>query len=325
MNANFELAVRTARDGLDQLEAALPGLSEELDRALELIVGLKGRLIVTGLGKSGHIAAKLAATFASTGTPAYFVHPSEASHGDLGMIRNEDAVLMLSWSGGTRELFDIADYTRRFNIPLVIITSNPEGKLTRAADIRLVLPKAREACPHNLAPTTSTLMQMALGDALAISALREKGFTETSFHQFHPGGRLGASLTSLGQIAVSGDGIPLVEEHTPIIGLIGELTAKSLGIVGVRGADGRLFGVVTDGDVRRFLGRNSDMSIGEAMNTTTAADLMTRDFVWFGPDTLAAEALHVMQTRKISGAFVLADGKPVGCITMLQLLGLGVA
>ena len=284
---------------------------------------MRGRLIVTGLGKSGHVGTKLAATFSSTGTPSYFVHPSEASHGDLGMIQPDDVVLMLTWSGSTRELSDLVAYTRRFDVPLIVITGSAEGKLVPAADVAVILPGAREACPHNLAPTTSTLLQLAIGDAIAVSLLQLKGFSESSFYQFHPGGKLGASLTAVDDLASRNSHMPLVPEDTPVMGVVDEMSDKNLGIVGVVDGGGRLLGVITDGDMRRYLGRSMDRSMKEAMQATSAREIMTPHPVTLAPGTLAARALNVMQTERISAAFILDGGRPVGVITSLQLLNAG--
>lgn len=313
-------------DGLTELRAAMsrPPLAAALRDAVELLMNLEGRLVISGLGKSGHVGRKLAATFASTGTPAYFVHGSEASHGDLGVIRSDDAVLILTWSGATKELADIVAYTRRFRVPLIAITGNAGGRIAAAADIILELPKVREACPHNLAPTTSTLMQMAVGDAIAVTLLQLKGFSETSFYDFHPGGRLGASLMSIDEIVVTGADMPLVSPDAPVVGVVDEMSAKSLGIVGVVGGDGRLAGVITDGDIRRYLGRSSTMSMKSALEETTAAQIMTPEPITLDRGMMAAKALGILQSRRISGAFMVEDGRPQGVLTVLKLLEKGV-
>ena len=303
--------------------AAQPEMQAALNAAVETILTMKGRLIVTGLGKSGHVGTKLAATFSSTGTPSFFVHPSEASHGDLGMIQADDVVLMLSWSGSTRELSDLVAYTSRFDVPLIIITGSAKGDLVPAADVAVVLPKAREACPHNLAPTTSTLMQLAIGDAIAVTLLQLKGFSESSFYQFHPGGKLGASLAAVEDFAARDADVPLVQEDTPVMGVVDEMSDKNLGIVGVVDAAGLLLGVVTDGDMRRYLGRSMEKSMKEAMQTTLAREVMTPGPISLSPGTLAARALNVMQTERISAAFIIEDGRPKGVITTLQLLNAG--
>lgn len=321
----IDRALATSASGMTTLRdvAAQPEMQQALTCAVETIQAMKGRLIVTGLGKSGHVGTKLAATFSSTGTPSYFVHASEASHGDLGMIQPDDVVLMLTWSGSTRELSDLVAYTRRFGVPLIMITGSADGKLVSAADTAIVLPKAREACPHNLAPTTSTLLQLAIGDAIAVTLLQLNGFSETSFYQFHPGGKLGASLTAVDEFASRNSMMPLAPEDTPVMGIVDEMSDKNLGIVGVTDHDGLLVGVVTDGDMRRYLGRSMEKSMKEAMQATLARDIMTPSSITLSPGTLAAQALNVMQTERISAAFIVDGGRPVGVITTLQLLNAG--
>ena len=320
-------AFQTFCDGLETVTEALdaPELQGSIAEAVDLILNMQGRLIVTGLGKSGHIGSKLAATFSSTGTPAYFVHPAEASHGDLGMVQSDDVVLMLSWSGETQELRNLAAYTRRFRVPMILICGNAGSTLAKHADVCLALPKVKEACPHNLAPTTSTLMQLALGDAIAVTLLQLKGFTESSFHQFHPGGKLGASLTSVAEIMHGSDELPLVGLGAPVIDVVAKQSERNFGIVGVQDETGNLVGVITDGDVRRYLVSQLENSMHVAMNETFARDVMTRNPTCLEPERLAARALNVMQTKRISAAFVVEDGKPVGLMTMLRLLNLGVA
>ena len=314
-------------DGLLILQQALKDhtLTEALERALALIEQMKGRLIVAGVGKSGLIGRKLAATFASTGTPAYFVHPAEASHGDLGMIQADDVVLMLSWSGETKELYDILTYSRRFNVPTIAITGGANSTLGKKVDVPLILPKVKEACPHNLAPTTSTLLQLALGDALAITLLKMRGFTEVSFRDFHPGGKLGAALTPISDIMVKDDALPIVAATANVMHVVGEISKKSYGIVGVLDESGKLEGVITDGDIRRYLEANSTGSMQKAMLETTAHQIMTTGSISLAPERLCARALSVLQQNKISAAFVVEKGKPVGLVALIQLLQLGVA
>ena len=310
--------------GLQKLAKAISEENESCRLALELLENAKGRLIITGLGKSGHIAAKLAATFASTGTPAYFLHPSEASHGDLGMVQPDDVILALSWSGETKELSDVIGYAKRRSVPLIALTSQAESALGKAATVCLTLPKVREACPHNLAPTTSTLLQLALGDALAIALLQKKGFTEESFHGFHPGGSLGAALKRVDEIMHPVEALPLVTADTPVITGISELSAKGQGIVGVT-KDGVLKGVITDGDVRRYLEQNASSTMQGALHDTLAGDIMTEGSVTLPPDMIVGEALSILQTKRISAAFVTDGDTPVGLITMLRLLNRGAA
>src|SRR5881275_1213125 len=249
----IESALRTLEaeaSGISALAAAIrDGLSASLIAAVAMIQRARGRLIVTGMGKSGHIGRKIAATFASTGTPAFFVHPGEASHGDLGMITADDVIMALSWSGETVELKDLIDYSRRFRIGLIAVTTVSDSTLGRAADVVLAIPQAREACPHNLAPTTSTLMQAALGDALAIALLESRGFTAVDFSRLHPGGRLGAMLKFVRDIMHTGKAVPRVPTGTRIADAVVEMSSKGFGCVGIVDAAGLLVGIITDGDL----------------------------------------------------------------------------
>jgi len=314
-------AVRTLEaeaGGINALTAAIhDGLGEAFTAAIDLIRGASGRVIVTGMGKSGHVGRKVAATLASTGTPAFFVHPSEASHGDLGMITPDDVIMALSWSGETAELKDLTDYSRRFKIGLVAVTAFPESTLAQAADVVLALPQAREACPHNLAPTTSTLMQQALGDALAIALLESRGFTALKFAELHPGGRLGAMLKFVRDIMRSGEAMPLVALGTRMADALVEMTAKSLGCVVITGPDGRLLGIITDGDLRRHMSANLlDLLVEE---------IMTRGPITVSPDQLASEALELLNSLKKTQLVVIEDGRPVGVVHVHDLLRAGVA
>ena len=274
-------------------------------------------MIVTGIGKSGHVGQKIAATFASTGTPAFFVHPSEASHGDLGMVRTEDLVLAISWSGETVELKNIITYSRRFAVPLISITSRDDSALGKASDVVLQLPRAKEACPHGLAPTTSTTMQLALGDALAIALLEAKGFTAHDFKVFHPGGSLGAQLKFVADVMHKGDRLPLARDDEMMGAAIVTMTAKAFGCLGIVDAKGRLVGVITDGDLRRHMG-------GGLLDARTGA-IMTAKPKSVAPDTLAAEALEVINASRITALFVVDKGKPVGIVHVHDLLRAGVA
>ena len=325
MSANFVSAALEADNaGFQALREAVPGMADEIEAALGLISGMEGRLIVTGLGKSGHIGAKLAATFASTGTPAYFLHPAEASHGDLGMVQPVDVILALSWSGETAELSDVIGYAKRRGVPVISLTGAGESTLAKAATVSLVLPKVREACPHNLAPTTSTLLQLAMGDALAVALLQKKGFGPESFHGFHPGGSLGAQLRHVEEVMHGVEALPLVDVATPVIAAILELSAKGFGIVGVT-EGGVLKGVITDGDVRRYLERNASATMQGALHETRAGAIMTEGSVTMRPGMVAGEALSIMQDRRISAAFVLEGETPVGLVTLLRLLNRGTA
>ena len=317
-------ALQTDLEGLGALAAAIEDMKAEIEGALELIASMDGRLIVTGLGKSGHVGAKLAATFASTGTPAYFLHPAEASHGDLGMVQPSDVILALSWSGETTELSDVIGYAKRRGVPLVALTGVAESTLARASTVALVLPKVREACPHNLAPTTSTLVQMAMGDALAVALLQRKGFAPESFHGFHPGGSLGAALKHVDEVMHKAEALPLVDVDAPVIAAISELSAKGFGIVGVTDG-GALKGVITDGDVRRYLERNAEATMQGALHETRAGAIMTAGSVTMVPAMIAGAALSIMQGKRISAAFVLEGDTPVGLVTLLRLLNRGAA
>lgn len=316
-------SVATERRGLSAIEEALtaqaPGhLAPAVVQAVELLGRLAGRLIVSGMGKSGHVARKIAATFASTGTPAYFVHPAEASHGDLGMIRRDDAVLAVSWSGETVELADLITYAKRFRIPLLGMTANPDSALGRQADLCLCLPQSEEACPNGLAPTTSTTMQLVLGDALAIALLEARGFSAHDFKVYHPGGRLGSRLTFIGDIMHSGDRMPLVALGVPVAEAIMEMTGKRFGCVGVVDATGSLIGIVTDGDLRRHM--------GPGLMTETVDALMTPHPMTVRPETLAAEALALLnETRRSVLIVVDARHVPIGIVHLHDLYAVGPA
>lgn len=297
------------------LEAVMSSLGQPFDAAVELILALKGRLIVSGMGKSGHIARKIAATFASTGTPAYFVHPAEASHGDLGMITEQDALLLLSNSGETAELKDMVAYAKRFSIPLVAMVRRHGSMLVSAADIALVLPDVPEASPVN-APTTSTTMMLALGDALAVAVLEQKGFTREDFHALHPGGRLGRQFIRVKDLMHPQAQVPLVKEHDPMSQVLIEMSSKSFGCAGVLDAAGRLTGIITDGDLRRHM--------NPALLSSKAAQVMTKSPVTVSVEMLAAEALHILNAKSITCLFVVEEGKPVGILHIHDCLRAGV-
>ena len=308
--------------GRSLIESALRTLETEAGgitalAAAELIRAVKGRVIVTGMGKSGHVARKVAATLASTGSPAFFVHPGEASHGDLGMITPDDAIMALSWSGETAELKDLIDYSRRFRIGLIAITADATSTLAKAADVALVLPQAREACPHNLAPTTSSLMQLALGDALAIALLESRGFTPVDFGLLHPGGRLGALLKFTRDVMHSGTSVPLAPLGTKMSVAVLEMSAKGLGCVGITDGDGNLTGIVTDGDLRRHM--------RDDLLNARVEDIMTRSPKTIRPDQLVSEALEVLNSTKITALFVVDAGRPVGIVHIHDLLRTGAA
>ena len=316
-----ESALRTINiemEGLKAVATALGnGLAEPFAAAVEIIGKISGRLIITGVGKSGHIGSKIAATLASTGTPAFFVHPAEANHGDLGMIAPDDAILALSWSGETTELKGIVAYARRFAIPLVAVTSGLESSLAREATVVIGLPKAAEACPHGLAPTTSTLMTLAVGDALAVALLEARGFTPDQFRTFHPGGRLGASLVKVGVIMHSGDKVPVVASGTGMREAILEISRKGFGCVAVVGEDGRLTGIITDGDLRRHM--DSDLL------SMVVDDVMTKDPKRAVADALAGSVLQVVNASSITSMIVVEDDKPIGILHLHDLLRIGAA
>jgi arabinose-5-phosphate isomerase len=302
----------------EALGALAAGLGEAFLAAVGLLEAARGRVIVTGMGKSGHVGRKIAATLASTGRPAFYIHPAEASHGDLGMVTADDAVVALSNSGETPELGDIVAYTRRFEIPLIGITSRDGSTLATSADVALVLPPIPEACPMGLAPTTSTTMMLALGDALAVTLLERKGFTAADFKVFHPGGKLGQRLLKVGDLMHDGDGLPLVTSHTPMAEVLLVMTAKSLGCAGVVGADGRLAGVITDGDLRRHM-RSDLLSLSAEAAMTAGPKTVV-------PNMLAAEALRIMNTKAITSLFVVDEaGRPVGVLHVHDCLRAGVA
>jgi arabinose-5-phosphate isomerase len=314
-------ALRTLKvetGGLGALSAAIAtSLRQALIGAVAMIRAARGRVIVSGMGKSGHIGNKIAATLSSTGTPAFFVHPAEASHGDLGMITSDDVIVAMSWSGETAELKNLINYSRRFRIGLIAITADAASTLGKAADIALVLPQAREACPHNLAPTTSSLMQLALGDALAIALLESRGFTALDFRDLHPGGRLGAALTFVRDLMHTGPEMPLKPVGTLMSDAIVEMSAKGWGCVGITDAAGDLIGIITDGDLRRHM--RTDLL------DARVEDVMTRGPNTVGPDQLAGEALELLNSLKRTVLFVIDGRRAVGLVHMHDLLRAGVA
>ncbi len=310
--------LETEAGGIAALIAAIQdGLAQPLAAAVALIASSRGRLIITGMGKSGHIGRKIAATFASTGTPAYFVHPGEASHGDLGMITRDDVIMALSWSGETVELKDLIDYSRRFRTGLIAVTAEAASTLAKAADVVLLLPQAREACPHNLAPTTSSLMQLALGDALAVALLESRGFTALDFRGLHPGGRLGAKLKFIRDLMHTGKSVPLIARGAAMSEAIVEMTAKGFGCVGITDAGGKLAGIITDGDLRRHMRPD--------LLSAQVDDVMTNNPKTVSGDQLVSEALELLNSSKITAVFALEAGKPVGIVHLHDLLRAGVA
>ncbi|NLH80944.1 MAG: KpsF/GutQ family sugar-phosphate isomerase [Phyllobacteriaceae bacterium] len=321
MTDHLESARRTLASeilGLEALAGAFDGpLGEAFSRAVELMFEPSVRVIVTGMGKSGHIGRKIAATMASTGTPAYFVHPGEAGHGDLGMIAPCDVILALSWSGETSELASILAYVDRFDVRMVAVTSNADSGLGRAATVVLELPKVEEACPHGLAPTSSTTMQLAIGDALAVALLEGHGFSADDFRIFHPGGKLGASLKRVRDVMHDGEAIPLVPLGTPMTEAIIAMTGKGFGCVGVTDEEGRLIGIVTDGDLRRHI--SSDLLAHRV------EEVMTRGPKTIRPETLLGRVISTLNVASITALFVVENQKPVGIVHVHDLLRAGVA
>jgi arabinose-5-phosphate isomerase len=316
VSADIASARRVLKAEASALDALAQSLGTAFVAALDALAGAGGRVVVSGMGKSGHVARKIAATLASTGTPAFFVHPGEASHGDLGMIMPGDAVVALSNSGETPELGDIVAYTRRFEIPLVAITSRDGSTLANAADVALILPPVPEACPMGLAPTTSTTLMLALGDALAVALLERRNFTAADFKVFHPGGKLGQRLLKAADLMHGGDGVPVVAPDAAMTEVLLVMTGKRLGCAGVVEA-GKLIGIITDGDLRRHL--QGDLLSQDARAVMTAAPKTVP------PTMLAAEALRIMNAKSITTLFVVEDGRPVGVLHVHDLLRSGVA
>jgi arabinose-5-phosphate isomerase len=310
----------TEAAGIAAISAALQGpLGPAFTAAVDLIRDAKGRVIVTGLGKSGHVARKIAATLASTGTPAFFVHAAEASHGDLGMITSDDVIIALSWSGEQPEMKNLVNYSSRFAIPMIAVTSSAASSLGEAARIVLELPKAREACPHNLAPTTSSLMQAAIGDALAIALLEGRGFTALEFANFHPGGKLGAMLKFVRDIMHTGDAIPVKPLGAKMSDALVEMSTKGFGCVCIVDAAGEIAGIITDGDLRRHMRPD--------LMTADVDDVMTRNPRTIPPGMLATEMLETIHSSKPAvTVLIVAEGrKPVGIVHVHDVLRAGVA
>ncbi|MCH1412698.1 MAG: KpsF/GutQ family sugar-phosphate isomerase [Rhodobacteraceae bacterium] len=306
--------LKTEADALVKLQDDLPIDFSDL---VKLILKLTGRVIVSGVGKSGHIGSKIAATLASTGTPAYFVHATEASHGDLGMITAQDLCLLISNSGETIEMFDILTHSRRFGIPVATMSSNCESTLVKTADFKLCLPMAEEACPIGMAPTTSTTMMLALGDALAVALMEAKSFNAENFKVFHPGGKLGAKLMTVGQLMHKNDTMPLVKTETSMKETLLTMSSKGFGIAAIVDEIGCLVGVITDGDLRRHI----DDLLGK-----NAGEIASLSPITVAEETFVVDALNLMQDRKISVLIVTsADSRPVGIIHIQDLLRVGVA
>ncbi len=313
----LETARRVISIETEALAALGDGLGAEFGEAVALLLSAKGRVIVSGMGKSGHIARKIAATFASTGTPAHFVHPAEASHGDLGMMAQGDVALVLSNSGETPELADLVAYTRRFNIPLIGVASRADSTLIKQSDVGLILPKAEEACGTGVVPTTTTTMTLALGDALAVALMEHRKFTPENFREFHPGGKLGAQLSRVRDLMHAGEALPLIPAETGMSDALLEISQKGFGVVGVTDTNGALLGIVTDGDLRRHM---------DGLLDRTAHEVMTADPQTIAPGALAEEAVAIMNARKITCLFVVApdsDGTPIGLLHIHDCLRAG--
>ena len=316
----IESAKRTLTLEKNALELMIERVDETFAKVAEIILNLQGRVIVTGMGKPGHIGKKIAASLASTGTPAFFVHPGEASHGDLGMVTNKDLVLALSNSGESKELFDFINYCKRFGVPLVEVTSAPESTLGKAADYVLQIPnkkEAPEACPFNMAPTTSMIETLAMGDTLTVALMNMRGFTKELYHDRHPGGKLGNVLVKTKDLMATGEALPLVDENATMAEALLEMTKKTLGCVGITDADNRLIGMITDGDLRRHM--STDLPAKPVQQVMHANPITISD------DILGSEAVALMNEKKITNIFVVDNqNHPIGLIHMHHLLKAGV-
>ncbi|WP_438753737.1 KpsF/GutQ family sugar-phosphate isomerase [Pararhizobium sp. O133] len=314
-------SMTTAVDGINTLAASFasdPALSHSLIEAVALIARSRGRVVVSGVGKSGHIGRKIAATMASTGTSAYFVHPTEASHGDLGMITSDDLLILLSWSGETVELGNMLTYAKRFNVSIVSLTSNAESLLARNSTVAITLPKVQEACPHGLAPTTSAMLQLAVGDALAIALLERRGFSAQDFKTFHPGGKLGSQLLLVQELAHDGEAVPLLPLGSPMGDAVIQMSSKGFGVLGVTDETGKLVGVITDGDLRRHMSRD--------LLLETVDTVMSHNPRVIKGSILASAAMELMQAQKVTVLFLVGEtGIPSGILHIHDLLRAGVA
>lgn len=310
--ASAERVIAAARDALVLLQTTI---GPQFSRAVDILAAAKGRVMVSGIGKSGHIARKIAATLSSTGTPAHFIHPSEASHGDLGEITRNDVLVMLSWSGESSELSDLIVYAKRFGIPLIGMAWNPESTLLLAADVALALPHVRESCPHGLAPTTSTTLMLVMGDALAVALMERRDFSVDAYRNLHPGGSLGRALIRVKDLMHGREELPLVAADLALREAIAVMEKYNFGCVGVVDAAGMLSGIITDGDLRRRFDQN--------LKDAKAGDVMTRSPKVVRADQLGAEALALMNDKKITQLFVLDHGKPVGILHIHDLLRAG--
>lgn len=316
-NLDKNCAINTVNNEIDTIIKLRDSLDNSLTQALDVMQNAKGRIILTGMGKSGHIGKKIAASLASTGTPSFFVHPAEASHGDLGMITEDDVIIAISNSGESRELVDILNYSKRFGIKLIAITKNSESSLGKAGDIVLLLPNNGEACPLGLAPTNSTTATLVLGDILTAGLIQRKGFTKSDFNQRHPGGKLGSILQRVSDLMHTDSEMPILEENSNMQQVLLEMTSKRLGCVGFVNAEGIFTGMLTDGDLRRCLS-------AEILHKR-AIDVMTKNPKTISKETMASEAMKIMHDKKITNIFVIEDYKPIGVIHIHDLLNNGVA
>ncbi len=318
-NNDIKVAKQTIEGEIEALKAMENNLDDTLSKALDIMQNTKGRVIITGMGKSGHIARKIAATLASTGTPSFFLHPGEASHGDLGMVTKDDSVLAISNSGESKELSDILVYCRRFDIPLIAMTKNPQSSLGKNCDLVLVLPQNKEACPLGLAPTSSTTATLVMGDVIASGLMVRKGFTEDDFHLRHPGGKLGSILRHVSDIMHTGDEMPLIKDTAIMQEALMTMSSKMLGCVGILNNKGELVGMITDGDLRRWMAPN--------LIEEKVSKVMTKNPRTITPDALIAEAVNVMNNtgRGITNLFVVDGKKPVGVLHIHDCLRAGVS
>ncbi len=315
-NKDIEFAKKTIETEIKALQEMSTLFGENLSTVLNIMQNAQGRVIVTGMGKAGHIGNKIAATLASTGTPSFFVHPAEASHGDLGMVTEKDVVLAISNSGESKELLDILNYCKRFNIPLIAITKVEDSSLGKLADYILSLPKAKEACPLGMAPTSSTTSMLAMGDVLACCLMNRKGFSKTEYNKSHPGGKLGSVLLKVENVMRTGDDLPIISDQQKMPEALYLMSKKMLGCVGIVDFDGKLLGMITDGDLRRQM--NDDLF------AKSVCEVMTENPKTIKADVLAAEAVRIMNEKSITQLFVLEDDKPVGLIHLHDCLRAGV-
>ena len=316
-NADIMNAIKTIDIEIEAINELKNSLDDNLTKALDMIENAKGRIILSGMGKSGHIAKKIAASLASTGTPSFFIFFAEASHGDLGMVTTDDVIIAISNSGESRELIDILNYSKRFGIKLIAITKNPESSLAKAGDIVLKLPNAKEACPLGLAPTSSTTATLVLGDVITTGMIERKGFSKTQFNERHPGGKLGSILQKVKDLMHTGNEMPILDENSGINEIILEMTSKRLGCVGFVNKNNELVGMFTDGDLRRC--------INQDLKNIKASSIMTKNPITIQKDIFATEAIKLLNEKKITNIFITEDKKPIGVLHIHDLLQKGIA